>query len=339
MEACRLCGREITHVSLVSGRLISQLSRRVPFCSPLCASAAALEAILMRQALVKLENDGVTCLLCNRKMEILGTHFLRVHGVPKTKSLTERQLLYGVPQGSRMSSTRLLRVMTEHGLRNGMPFEARGRSPAVGNGNRQRKGRAPQGMGHLANREALRERLRALAIKKGAEKHAASLCHPWKCKRCGKEEIRNANGAKRVYCDMDCRSPSVEWTCANPGCGKKVTADTFNARKRRYCSMECRPVPEQTKEALRMWATKAHEESLTLWTCANPECGKTDMRGAHGHKVKFCNLDCERPKQRWECQGCGKVEMRRAWRAKKFKFCGIACRDGKTPRKASHANG
>lgn len=65
--------------------------------------------VIARSAIIEVREDGVTCLLCKRDFEQAGTHFARVHKLQlhKGMSKTDRLRVYGLPLGTRLSSSRL----------------------------------------------------------------------------------------------------------------------------------------------------------------------------------------------------------------------------------------
>ena len=188
---CKACGTEFEDPR--------QRKRRNPFCSPLCSTAQALTERLLGNAIIRVNQSSVTCLLCSKELRCASTHFVRVHGITPSRTLTERQEKYGIPEGSRLAPEDFLEEKSKI-ARKGKFVEF---LPSFGERKRARKpvrrgspGRSAAQLLHTATK----------FVEAGRVHSRESANAPKVCRTCSRP-FRNLRGKKREqkYCSIECR--------------------------------------------------------------------------------------------------------------------------------------
>ena len=241
-------------------------SRRTPWCSPECAAGALRSALVEGDPVVELSDAGVWCCLCEKLFECAGTHFVRVHHMDTGDSRSERQLAYGLPQGTRLASARLRSLQRDNAIEAGF-----GRM-----GSAMNLGRVP-----VPAKKSIVS-VRSTAQLRQLESFADSA--------------RNGTGVlargMREWNAIQHSEALVDWHCAT--CGKSEQRTKSKARHR-YCSLRCRPTTEETADRLRAHAAHEHKIAVIRRTIICIVCGNPfvpSSKGEKGRRVKHCSFKC-----------------------------------------------
>jgi hypothetical protein len=215
------------------------------------------------EPLVRLDADGVTCLLCGKFLEQAGKHFTSVHGFDFEKRTphSERQRILGLPQGARLASAALLQRYRESATANlrGVALMG-GRQFTEDDYRRSREavGAIPKSPTQIAAVKSLL----------GTPRHGGAVVHD------------------RARCERVCAT-----------CG--VLFVTTHGDDRKTCSKQCK-VARQTGRRT-TWSADALERFRVLfgvrrmaWTaCATCRTTIKVSRGRAEHQKNFyCSLAC-----------------------------------------------
>lgn len=231
-RTCRACHSPI-------GRQRSGFER--PFCSPLCATAAMYEAKANSQALVRATSDGITCLLCDVDLTVMGTHFLRVHGVPKM-GLAELQDYLGVPMGFRFASIATREIHRKHMIE----MRSDGRCDvAPFSSDRRLAFSAARIAANRGRPSVLQLATTTKAFAEHRDKRSQESRVELNCKGCGKAITRRRgliNKGAMLYCSARCgyeHRPRVPVSEAFLEAGRKSREQRSDAAKEERACVEC----------------------------------------------------------------------------------------------------
>ncbi len=265
-----------------------------------------MEARSRGEPIVSVTETSVICLLCKKVLEIVGTHFLRCHGIENAGTKGRRQVLYGTPLGSRLAPTLTLKRYSENAKHlllyaGGIEGRERGHFKLA-------QQSAAQRIAHARHMESGRWKDASLKGSRAAAMKAANgerLTVEWMCETCGKKEIRTRGKAKR-----------------------------------RYCSIACRPVKAAVIERLRENARASRKEAIARRSRPCSVCGTKFVpasKGTKGSRVECCSPTCvgkhnsvtaesKRPDRSRPCEICGTVFVPVLEETnKKIRTCSRAC--------------
>lgn len=246
---CRACGIEFEDPR--------QRRRRNPFCSPLCATAQAMTERLLGNAIIRVNQSSVTCLLCSKELRCAGSHFERVHGLKTSHRLTDRQEAYGLPEGSRVEPEDMLEAKSK----------------------RARDGK----FGRATFYEEVKRVRRDRRLQRSSPGRSAAQLLQSKTKFADAGRVHNRENMK---------APRVCQTCSRLFRNRRGVK-----RNQKYCSIECRPVTEAAITTLGNNTAKAHAEAMARNTIACEWCKKEFLPASRpGRGVRFCSAKCVQAK-------------------------------------------
>lgn len=202
-------------------------SRAWSFCSPLCATAAALIALSNSEAVVDIRDHDVLCLLCKKSIRVAGTHFARVHGiVAGSPRRGATQVAFGLPQGSRVAPASY-RAELVASLRK---REARPPIPPSTRGRKLTPCRAPKSALQRATAKAIGESQRTPGAPRGERI----------CEACGGQyQVRR--GTVGRFCSRACSGKAQIKASTMRDCAscKRPFALKWATETRRVCGLRC----------------------------------------------------------------------------------------------------